>query len=100
MELKTVFLSAILVIFLTSCSAAPQTQASYDPATLRFDGQRAYELENEFVTKFPYRASGMPNSKLAVDWLKDQFTSYGWDCQIDEWEVFSAASVLPCSGTS
>lgn len=46
-------------------------QASYDPAALRFDRQRAYALEEVFVTKFPNRASGMPKNKLAVEWLKE-----------------------------
>ena len=46
-------------------------QASYNPTDLRFEGQRAYDLEEEFVTQFPYRSSGMPNGKLAAAWLRD-----------------------------
>ena len=80
---------------LTACSAAPQIQATYDPAKLRFDGQRAYALEEEFVTKFPNRSSGMPNSKLAVEWLKEQLTGSGWECQVDEWQVINFSKPLP-----
>lgn len=85
----------ILAILLAACSAAPDMQASYDPTTLRFDGQRAYEIEEEFVGKFPYRSSGMPNNRLAAEWLKDQFSSYGWSCQIDEWEVINYSRPVP-----
>ena len=95
MNTKKLFLFVIFVLLLTACSTAPQVQASYDPATLRFDGQRAYALEEEFVTKFPYRASGMPNSKLAVEWLKEQFAGYGWECQIDEWQVVNYSQQTP-----
>ena len=69
--------------------------ATYNPADLRFDGQKALSHEEEFVTKFPYRSSGMPNSKLAVDWLNTQFSSYGWECQIDEWTVINYSRPVP-----
>jgi hypothetical protein len=85
----------IVVLLLTACSAAPQVQATYDPASLRFDGQRAYALEDEFVTKFPNRSSGMPNSQLAVEWLKEQLTASGWECQIDEWQVINFSRPVP-----
>lgn len=95
MNIKKVIPFLFAVLVLTACSAAPQMQATYDPATLRFDGQRAYVLEEEFVTAFPYRASGMPNNKLAVEWLKEQFTGYGWECQIDEWQVINFSKPVP-----
>jgi hypothetical protein len=62
-------------------------QTSYDPAALRFNGERAFAIEGQFVGQFPYRASGQPNNRLAAQWLKEQFTNSGWSCQIDEWDV-------------
>jgi hypothetical protein len=85
----------LLAISLAGCSAAPELQASYDPTTLRFDGQRTYEIEKEFVGFFPNRASGMPNNRLAAGWLKDRFSSSGWSCQIDEWEVINYSRPVP-----
>ncbi len=92
---KKMILWLLCVFLLAACSAAPQIQATYDPAKLRFDGQRAYALEEEFVTKFPNRSSGMPNSKLAVEWLKEQLTGSGWECQVDEWQVINFSKPLP-----
>lgn len=85
----------ILAFLLAACSAAPEFEASYDPTTLRFDGDRAYEIEVDFVGKFPNRSSGRPNNRLAAEWLKDQFSSYGWSCRIDEWEVINYSQPVP-----
>jgi len=95
MNIQKLIIFATFVLLLAACSAAPQVQATYAPAALRFDGQRAYALEEEFVNEFPYRSSGMPNSKLAVEWLKDKFASFGWDCQIDEWQVVNYSRPVP-----
>lgn len=95
MNKKSWIFSFTLILLITSCSAAPEMKATYDPADLRFDGQRAYDLAEEFVTKFPYRSSGMPNSKLAVDWLEQKLTSFGWDCMIDEWQVVNYSKPTP-----
>lgn len=95
MKPQTWIFAAVLIFLLAGCSAAPEVQASYNPADLRFEGQRAYDLEEEFVTQFPYRSSGMPNNKLAADWLKEKFTGYGWDCKIDEWQVINYSKPTP-----
>jgi hypothetical protein len=95
MNSKFMLLFSLMLLVLTACSAAPQTQISYDPTVLRFDGEQAYTLENEFVTQYPYRSSGMPNSRLAVDWLKSQLSGYGWDCQIDQWTVINYSQSVP-----
>lgn len=89
MNTRILLLFAIVVLALAACSAAPEMQASYDPASLRFDGQRAYAIENEFVTQFPDRASGMPNNKLAAEWIQTQLSAAGWDCSIDQWEIIN-----------
>ena len=89
MKIKISILIVSSILLLTACSPTPVMQTSYDPAALRFDGQRAYTIEGQFVSQFPYRSSGQPNSRLAVDWLKEQFTSSGWSCQIDDWQVIN-----------
>jgi hypothetical protein len=78
-----------LVVASTACSPAPEPTVAYDPNTLSFSGERAFALEEEFVTHFPYRHSGQPNNQLAAEWLHERFSSYGLDCQIDEWQVIN-----------
>ena len=86
---------SILVLLLAACSAAPDPQASYAPANLRFNGERAYVIENEFVTEFTNRVSGTEKSRLATEWLQEQFTQSGWTCQIDQWEVINYSRPTP-----
>lgn len=95
MNPKIMLLFSMTIVLLAACSSASVPPVTYDPSTLRFDGQRAYAIENEFVTKFPDRDSGMPNSRLATEWLKEQFTSYGWTCSIDEWTVINYSRPVP-----
>ena len=89
MNTKLLIISIILVISLAACSPVPEAQVSYDPKALGFDSQRAFAIEGEFTGQFTYRSSGQPNSKLAVDWIYQQMSTYGWDCQVDEWEVIN-----------
>lgn len=84
-----------LILFLAACSPAPQIPIQYDPVALKFDGHHAFALESDFVTRFPNRASGMPNNKLAAAWLRDQFTHSGWTCSIDEWTVINYSKTVP-----
>ena len=86
---------SILALLLAACSAAPEVLASYDPSDLRFDGERAYAIEDEFVTGFPNRVSGSEQTRLAAEWLQEQFTQNGWSCQIDEWEVINYSRPTP-----
>lgn len=78
-----------LCIALSACAVKPDVQMSYDPGTLRFSGDRAMELEREFVTRFPNRHSGQPNNRLAMEWLIAKLTDLGWSCRIDEWEIIN-----------
>lgn len=89
MRIKKSILLSTVILLLCSCTAVPDVKTSYDPAKLRFDGERAYAIESQFVSQFPNRSSGQPNSLLATEWLKEQLTGSGWDCQIDEWEVIN-----------
>jgi hypothetical protein len=90
MNHKNTYLSlAILILALTlaACSPAPDVPAQYDPSELRFSGERAFEIEKEFVTTHINRVSGTEESRLATEWLYDQFTASGWSCNFDEWET-------------
>lgn len=87
------FLTSALL--LAACSPAPQPATAYDPASLRFSGQRAFEIEAGFVQQFPNRSSGQPNNKLAAEWLMAAFTRLGWDCRLDEWEVINYSRTVP-----
>jgi len=89
---RTGYFMMILVLFgltLTACSAAPSTNITYDPDEIKFSGEKAYIIEEEFVTKFPNRDSGQPNSILATEWLSERFTELGLECQFDSWDVIN-----------
>ncbi len=89
MNLKIMLLFSMAILLLTACSAAPEIQASFDPADLKFDGERAFAIETELVTRFPDRASGYPNNQLAAEWIQAQMSAAGWDCFIDRWEIIN-----------
>ena len=80
---------AMCSALLSACSPAPEVNSNYDVDALHFSGERALELETEFVTQFPHRDSGQPNNQLAAEWLTAQFTDLGLECSIDEWEVIN-----------
>ncbi len=76
-----------LAFLLTACTPAPEIEVSYDPADLQFSGERAFELESEFVTRFVNRDSGQPNNRLAVEWLINRFEDLGLSCRTDQWRI-------------
>ncbi|MBK5108540.1 MAG: M28 family peptidase [Anaerolineales bacterium] len=77
----------IAVITLGGCAPAPDISAQYDPTEIRFSGDQAYAIEEQFVTNHTNRVSGSVESLAAVEWLNEQLSSYGWTCTIDEWEA-------------
>ncbi len=87
MKIKILTAAVLFVLFLSACSPEPQVEVSYDPKSLRFDNQRAFELQGEFASQFPYRSSGEPNNRLAAEWIGKQMTGFGWSCAIDVWTV-------------
>jgi hypothetical protein len=97
MNRQRLFLLVILIFsgLLAACGAVPETPATYDPASLRFSGERAYEIVAEFVTRFPNRSSGMRNNRLAAEWLSEQFTQLGWTCRMDEWGIVNYSRTVP-----
>ena len=78
---------SILIILLSACSAAPEIKPSFDPAQLKFDGQKAFAIETELVNRFPDRASGYPNNHLAAQWILERMSAAGWSCSMDEWQI-------------
>ena len=84
-----VFFLVFIALAAAACSSLNEPQVAYDPAELRFSGERALESEREFVTQFPNRDSGQPNSILAAEWLMDEFSAHGLDCRLDEWTVIN-----------
>ena len=70
MNTRAIIFLSILTLLLAACQAAPQTQASYDPASLRFHGERAFAIEEEFVGSFPNRVSGSEQTRQATEWLQ------------------------------
>jgi hypothetical protein len=89
MKKKLMIVILLANLLLTACSAEPQLPVTYDPATLRFDKMRAFELQGQFASQFPYRSSGQPNNHLAAEWTEKQMTGYGWSCQTDTWSVIN-----------
>ena len=92
---RLVVLLLILSSLLSACSAAPNLQINVKPGSLRFSGERAFQIEEEFVTRFPHRHSGQPNNQLAAEWILGQLTELGWDCHLDEWEIFNYSRTVP-----
>ena len=77
----------ILVFLLSACSPAPEVPAQYDPSEIQFSGERAFEIEEEFVTTHINRVSGSEESLQATEWLHEQMTASGLNCEFDEWET-------------
>ncbi len=92
---SSLVLFMILGLLLTACQAEPAPTINFDPTEIQFSGQRAFEIETEFVTRFPRRHSGQPNNRLAAEWLLGRFGELGWDCHVDEWEIFNYSRVVP-----
>ncbi len=82
---KLIWLS--LFLLLAGCEKSDLPEYTFDPGQLSFSGEKALETETLFVTAFPYRSSGMPNSRKAVAWLKKEFTRLGLNCTVDEWDI-------------
>ena len=77
----------ILVFLLSACSPAPEVPAQYDPSEIQFSGERTFQIEEEFVTTHINRVSGSEESLQATEWLLEQFTASGLNCEFDEWET-------------
>ena len=85
----------ILIFMMTACSVAPEIQPGFDPAELKFDGEKAFAIETEMVNRFPDRASGYPNNRLAAEWIQERMIASGWDCSIDRWEIVNYSKPTP-----
>lgn len=76
-----------LVLVISACAPAPEITAQYDPGEIKFSGDSAYTIEEEFVTSHLNRVAGSEESLAAVEWLDGQLSSYGWECTIDTWDA-------------
>lgn len=85
----------IVTLVISACSPAPEITAQYDPTTLRFSGERAFAIEEEFVTSYTNRVSGTEESRQATEWLRDRLTAAGWNCEFDEWETIIYSLEVP-----
>ena len=92
---RFIIILTLLNYLLAACSTAPDINIQYKPASLRLSGEQALAIQAEFVEQFPYRHSGAPNNRLAAEWLRDRFTSYGLDCTIDAWEMINYSRPVP-----
>ena len=65
---KFTFVIVFLILFsITACSPAPENKINFDPNSIRFDGDRAFDIESEFVTQFTNRHSGTDQNRLATE---------------------------------
>ena len=94
-------IAALAILFfmlvLSACQTPEETEIAFGAQDLQFSGERALELESEFISQFPNRASGQPNNRLAAEWLFSRFQELGLECQLDEWEVVNYSETLPLS---
>ena len=49
-----------LVLVISACAPAPEITAQYDPGEIKFSGDSAYTIEEEFVTSHLNRVAGQP----------------------------------------
>jgi len=84
-----ILISLAFSLLAAACATVPEPAVGYDPANLRFDGDKAFAMEGDFVTRFPSRHSGQPNNRLAAEWLREQFESFGLLCELQEWQVIN-----------
>jgi hypothetical protein len=85
----------VAILSLASCAPAASPEIAFDPASLLFSGERALEIETEFVTTFPNRDSGQPNNRLAAEWLVETVGGLGLDCALDEWSFVNYSRQIP-----
>ncbi|MDH3942572.1 MAG: M28 family metallopeptidase [Anaerolineae bacterium] len=82
------FIAFLFISFASAaCSPADAVDIQVSPKEIGFSGERAYAIEEDFVSLFPNRDSGQPNNRLAVEWLKENYESLELSCSIDEWEI-------------
>ena len=76
-KLLPCLLLGYLLIFLAACSPVPDIPVQYDPNTLVFSGERAYEIEEQFVTTYTGRVSGTENSAFLANRHTGRFRGIG-----------------------
>ncbi|MDQ7064031.1 MAG: M28 family peptidase [candidate division KSB1 bacterium] len=90
-SIKTVrsFCAIGISLWSFACSEPPRPIVSPQPLPLKFSGERALAIETEFVSRFPYRSSGMPNNRRAAQWIQAWFDSLGWRTYLQKWQIIN-----------
>lgn len=94
---RSLILPILLVagVLLAACETVPEIKIRYDPQALHFSGAEAFAIQTGFAQRFPYRHSGQPNNQLATEWLRVEFTRFGWKCRFDEWQIVNFSRPVP-----
>lgn len=87
--------TAVVVFTAVACQPQAAPVVTNTPAALQFSGEQALRVETEFVTAFPDRHSGQPNNAAAAGWLLTRFSSAGWTCAIDAWQIVNYSRRVP-----
>ncbi|MCB9750748.1 MAG: M28 family peptidase [Myxococcales bacterium] len=88
-------LPATALALLVGCTPTPSLPLAYEPASLRFDGERALDRLRRFVTDFPRRHSGTDNNRRAAASLESSMRELGLRCERDAWRVINFSRELP-----
>ncbi len=92
---RQVVFSGLVGLLLAACVPAVSPEVAYDPASLRFSGERALAIETDFVARFPDRDSGQPNNRGAAQWLIENVGRFGLDCSLDSWSFVNYSQEIP-----
>ncbi|MGH2606832.1 MAG: hypothetical protein ACRDG5_09605, partial [Anaerolineales bacterium] len=82
------------ILVLAACAPAPRPAAQARSGPLRFSGEAALAIVEEYATRFTRRHSGMPNNLAAADWFGDALTRAGWRCSLDTWPVVNYSRAI------
>ncbi len=77
-----------------ACAPAPRPASQAQPGLLRFSGETALAIVEEYATRFTHRHSGMPNNLAAAQWFGDELTRAGWECALDTWPIVNHSRAL------
>ncbi|MGH2625268.1 MAG: M28 family peptidase [Anaerolineales bacterium] len=76
------------------CVAAPRPAPRLESGSLRFSGEIALAIVEEYATRFTRRHSGMPNNLAAAQWFGDELRRAGWECALDSWPVVNHSRAI------
>lgn len=83
------------LVLVVGCVPAERPEARLASGSLRFSGEAALAIVQEYAATFTRRHSGMPNNLAAARWFGDQLTGAGWECVLDTWPVVNYGRAIP-----